>query len=76
MKETGNQSSKPVAFENEKILMRQIKALGISQERLLFKLDVIVTSEGTGWGTVAETTEGETSRRGQEHDMPPKSDSS
>lgn len=32
-----------------KILINQIKGLGISQARLPFELDVSVTPEGMGW---------------------------
>ena len=37
------------SFVKAKILVKQIKALGISQERPPFKLNVIVTSEGMDW---------------------------
>lgn len=42
-------SEQQEAFEKAKLLMKQVKALGISQAWLPFELDVPVTPEGMGW---------------------------
>ena len=47
-----------MGHEKAEILVKQIKALGVSQARLPFDLDVSVTLEGVGWA-LWHTTEGE-----------------
>lgn len=38
------------ASEKAKVLVKQIKALGIAQVELPSELDILVTMEGMGWG--------------------------
>lgn len=48
-------SQQQATIEKAKLLMKQIKALDISQTRLSFKLDVSIALKVYGSGTVTET---------------------
>lgn len=50
-------SEQQISFEKTKILVKQMKALGITQAGLPFELAVSVTLDGMGWA-LAETTRG------------------